>query len=260
MKAVCKPTIAPGVLLPCLTLVLGACVSPRYKLARDDTPPPVLINLATTQPPVVMVLKTVIIYQGPGSWKREAFWDEYVVTVHNHGEQPLTIASATLTDFAGATYSPGGDPWVLERESKSLERKYRDAGVAFVRNAGPGVLIVGAGVGGIAIGGGLFSAGAGAVAVTAVVALPVYYITVAVINHSNKAAVVAEFNRRRLVLPLNVAPGETRTGSFFFPMVPNPRSLSLRWSSGESGGDAVRSLEALHGLHIEAPPPPAAKK
>jgi RNA polymerase sigma factor (TIGR02999 family) len=34
-------------------------------------------------------------------------------------------------------------------------------------------------------------------------------------NHHNKVAMGKEFTRRRLVLPLPLAPGETRTGSFF---------------------------------------------
>jgi len=32
-----------------------------------------------------------------------------------------------------------------------------------------------------------------------------------------------EFARRRLALPLKLAPGEVRQGSGFFPMVPAPR-------------------------------------
>jgi hypothetical protein len=124
--------------------------------------------------------------------------------------------------------------------------------VAFARNTGAGLLIVGAGTGGVAAAGGIFAASAGAIATATLVALPVYYVTVWYINSSNKAAVVAEFTRRRLALPLILAPGETRTGSLFFPMVPNPRALSLRWSSGTATGAASLGLESLHGLHVQA--------
>ena len=90
--------------------------------------------------------------------------------------------------------------------------------------------------------------------------VPVYYITVVTINHRNKAAVVAEFNRRRLVLPLTLPPGGTRIGSFFFPMVPNPRSLGLRWSTGPASGESVLPLDFLHGLHVKNPAPSAPAK
>jgi hypothetical protein len=233
-------------------LALSGCVSTKYKMARKDTPPPVPLNLVTTQPPVEAALNTLIVYQGPGSWKRAAFWDEYVVTLHNQGEQPLTIAAAALTDFTGVERVPGDDPWALEKQSKVLERKYRDGGVAFMRNATPVVLIVGAGA---AVGaeGAFVSAAVLGSAVAVVYVLPVYYLTVLTINHYDKNTIMAEFTRRRLVLPLVLAPGETRTGSLFFPMVPNPRALSLRWSSGAATGAASLSLESLHGLHVKAP-------
>jgi hypothetical protein len=264
-----RPARGAAVLLAAM-LALSSCVSTKYKMAPENTPPPRLLNLAATQPPLQVALNMVIIYQGPGSWKRAAFWDEYVVTISNQGTQPLTIASAALADPVGTSHAPGADPWALEKESKTLERKFRDAGVAFVRNAGVGVVIVG---GGVAAGGGLMAgwaggtlAGAGSVGATAAasaaigVALPLYYLGVWAINSDNKAAIVTEFNRRRLALPLTLAPGETRIGSLFFPMVPNPRSLGLRWSSGTSGGELLLSLESVHGLHVKAPAPASAGK
>ena len=95
----------------------------------------------------------------------------------------------------------------------------------------------------------MLSATAATVSAASVVALPVYYVVILSVNHSNKTAVTAEFTRRRLVLPLTLTPGELRTGSLFFPMAANPRSLSLQWLSGPARGDLVLSLETLHGLH-----------
>jgi hypothetical protein len=175
-----------------------------------------------------------------------------VVTLHNQGDQPLAIASAALADYAGANRAPGADPWILEKQSKTLEQKYRDAGIAFARNAGAGVVILGAGVAGVGAAG-IFSAAAGGIATGTLVALPVYYIAVWSINSHNKAAVRDEFNRRRLPIPLTLAPGETRTGSLFFPMVPNPRALSLRWSRGTADAGLLIPLDSLHGLHVQTP-------
>ena len=36
---------------------------------------------------------------------------------------------------------------------------------------------------------------------------------------THKEEATTEFNRRRLMLPLALKPGETRTGSLYFPMV-----------------------------------------
>ena len=237
------------------SVFLSSCVSTKYKMAPENAPPPRLLNLAAAQPPLKVALNMVIIYRGPGSWKRVAFWDEYVVTISNQGDRPLTIASAALTDFAGTSHAPGTDLWALEKESQTLEQKYRAAGVAFLRDAGAGVVIVG-GVGGgaVAAAGGVMAAGAGAAASAAVgVALPIYFLGVWAVNSDNKAGIAAEFTRRRLAPPLTLAPGETRIGSLFFPMTPSPRALTLRWLSGPSGDELTLPLDFLQGLHLKAP-------
>lgn len=238
----------------CSALVLTGCVSNRFKAAPKNTAPPQELNKTLAETPIAAGLRTLITYNGPGSWKRDAFWDEYVVTLRNPGPQPLTLSSVTLLDQAGAARSPGRNPWALEKESKTLEQKYKEAGIAFVRYTGPGLLIIGAGAGAVAATGVFTSAAAGAATAT-VIALPVYYIGVVAINFSNRRAMEQEFNRRNLALPLTLAPGETRTGSLFFPMIPAPRSLKMRWADGAASGEAVLPLDFLRHLHLKAPVP-----
>jgi hypothetical protein len=230
-----------------LTLLFTGCVSGKYQAAPKDTPPPQLLKVGLAAAPLGVTLDAVITYNGPGSWKRDAFWDEYVVTFHNPTSQPLTVAAEELTDFTGTLQPAGSDPWALEMKSKSLEQKYHENGVAFARYTTPGLLIGGTGVVLMAGAGGI---AAGATAAATVVLLPIYYAGVLTINHYNKVAMEKEFTRRRLGLPLTLTPGETRTGSFFFPMVPNPRSLGLHWSTGPDSGVIVFPLDFLHGLHI----------
>ncbi len=252
-----KATTSPAPLVLSLALLLTGCVSNRFKHAPKDTPPPQLLNVAFVPSPLVAELTTLITYNGPGSWKRDAFWDEYVVTLHHPGSQPLTITSVALVDFAGTARSAGDKPWVLEKESKTMEQQYKEAGMAFVRYTGPAVIIVGAGAAAIASAG-VFSAAAGTAAAATVVALPLYYLAVLSINKDNRIVMEREYSRRRIVLPLTLEPGETRTGSFFFPMVPGPRSLNLSWSTGTTTGESVLTLDFLKGLHLkdQSTPPP----
>jgi hypothetical protein len=235
-------------------VLLSGCASNNYQTAQGGTPPLVPVNLATVQPPVVIVLHTIITCDGPGSWTQEGLWDEYVVTIANQGTQPLTIASAALTDLAGTSHAASARVGALEKESEALEQKYHDAGVAFVRNAGAGAVTVGGGVRLVGVAGGALGAGVGLAAAVAVVPVPFDYVR-KIDKSNNRDSIVAEFTRRRLALPLTLAPGETRIGSFFFPMVPNPRSLSLPWSSGTSGGELTLPLESVHGLHVQVPAP-----
>ncbi|HEV7610578.1 MAG TPA: hypothetical protein VGO37_01735 [Steroidobacteraceae bacterium] len=230
------------------SLLMG-CVSPKYKAARNAPPARPLDVRFPAQAPLDATLNTLITFGGPGSWKREAFWDEYVVSLHNEGDQPVQVASVTLVDYAGIPRSAGDDPWALERQSKDLEKRYRDAGMTFARMAGPRVLAATAEPA-VMTTAGVGSAGAAAAAATTAVALPVYGLTVLGINSHNKSAIKAEFNRRRLPLPLRLGPGETRTGSLFFPMVPNPRSLALDWTSESGKSNSVLALDFLGGLHM----------
>ncbi len=210
-----------------------------------------MLNVAFAPAPLAVVLNTVITYNGPGSWKHEALWDEYVVILHNPGSQALTVSTAALVDYAGTVLSPAGDPWALEKESKAMEQKYQAAGVAFVRQTAPGAISISA-VLAPAASGYYTYAGIG-MALTANPAGLVVLPAVLIINHNNKVAMEKEFTRRRLALPLALAPGETQTGSFFFPMVPNPRSLGLHWSDGTASADSTLPLDFLRGLHIKAP-------
>lgn len=248
--------IALGILAVMVLLAFTGCVSSKYKAAKKNTPLPKLLNVAFAPASLEASLSTLITYNGPGSWKRNAFWDEYVVTLHNPGTQPLIVSNAGLVDYAGAGRAAGVEPWALEKQSKTLERQYAEAGIAFARYTVPGALILTTGAAvafantPMVIFGSAAGAGAGAtVAAVTLVALPVYYAAVLTINHRNKVSMQREFTRRRLALPLTLAPGETRTGSLFFPMVPNPRSLGLRWATADTGGETVLPLDFLRGLH-----------
>jgi hypothetical protein len=240
---------ASSLLLAVGLCLVSACVSPKYKRADKSTPPLQPLNVRFPSSTLDTSLYAEISDSGPGSWKRDAFWDEYVMIMHNEGDQVLTIASAALTDYAGAVRPAGTDPWALERESKTLEKRYRDAGIAFARVAAPRV-IVGAAEPGVVASAGIGTTGAAAAATATVVALPVYGLTVFGINMHNKAAIKQEFNRRRVPLPLTLGPGETHSGSFFFPMVPNPRALTVRWTGSAGNGETTLELHFLQGLHV----------
>jgi hypothetical protein len=232
-------------------LALSGCLATKYQAAQKGGAPPTLLSIADSQPPIDVGLRSVIVYGGPGSWKQRALWDEYVVTIHNQGRIPLTVVAATLSDYSGTPRSPGADPWVLEKESQTLEQRYQSDGVAFARSSAPRAVILGATVAGAAVGGVAETATAAAASVS-VIALPVYYVVVWNKNRSNKAAISTEFERRRLTFPLTLAAGEIRTGSIFFPMVPDPRSLSLGWTSHPKSGGIDLSLRSLAGVHTPA--------
>src|SRR3954470_11695952 len=97
-----KSRLLPNVLLVLgvsLTLANTGCLTCGYRLSDKNALPAVALNLPSSPaiaPPNspsesastalssgAASLSSVIVYEGPGSWKKAAFWDEYVVTVTN---------------------------------------------------------------------------------------------------------------------------------------------------------------------------------
>jgi hypothetical protein len=243
---------------------LSGCVSARYKSADKKTPPPVALNLAAAQPAGEATVNTAIFYRGPGSWKRDAYWDEYVLTFVNRGSGPLVVESAGLTDLRGDSTAPGDKPWLLEKESRTRTKELN-------RGAKTALVQLGSGLAVMSIGGVLFSASIGATAGAASFAvglagaaiLPFYVGGVIYRNVSSRRDIEAEFARRRLMLPATLAPGQTVSGSLFFRISPGPQRLVLRGRSGAEPVELTIDLAPLKGLHLKEPaavekPPSAA--
>jgi hypothetical protein len=236
-------------------LFSGCVTSKKYKMVKKDTVPAQPVVLDLTSANKELTLATVIVVKGPGSWKREAKWDEYVVTLANHGDHPLIIESAELFDLKGAPQRPGTDPWKLEKLSASNWNKYGSTGVQVLAGAGLVATYVGIEVGvamGGMMGGSAVATGGAAVALAVIPVFAVVDLTaVAIMNHNNKKKVVAEFDRRRLVLPLTIAPGASVAGSFFFPMTPGPQSLAVHGRKGDQPMDLQLELKPLAELHLK---------
>ncbi len=243
--------------LACAPLVLGGCVTAKkYRLAKDGTPPAQPLGWSISTPPAELTLRSLIVIGGPGSWKREARWDEYVVQVANHGDQPMIINSAALTDLQGTPQFPGSDPWQLEKLSYTNWDKYGKTGLKLLAGAGMVTFYVGASAGvaaGSLLAGGSTAAGGGGAALAIIpVVAAVDILVVASMNHYNKEHVQLEFDRRRLVLPLTLAPGATTNGSLFFPMTPGPQRLTVKGKSGDAPFELVLELKPLAGLHLKS--------
>jgi hypothetical protein len=231
------------------SLLLTGCVSTKYKMAPKNTPPPIILNLATVQPPVAAVLHTVIVYQGPGSWKKAAYWDEYVVSITNQGPEPLIIESALLVDALNAEQLCGSNPWELEDLSRENLKKFEHYGRKIMIGAGlatgwvasGGVLVAAAWAGDTA----LFT-----VAGTVFVALPVWALGSGVRVLIARSSVTSEFTRRRIALPLKLNPGDTKPGSLFFPISPGPQRIVLRCRTNGVTPSVTLDLTPLAGLHL----------
>lgn len=246
-----------------VALLSAGCVSNKYQAASALGAEPQRMDLDLGDAPVKSRLDAIIIYQGPGSWKKSAYWDEFLVTFTNASPETVTLASASLVDYSGVLVPAGTDPWQLEKASRAQRDRYTDAGVSFALNTlGYAALTYGAAGAGMLVGAAMTNTwgGLAAGATIGLVAVPVTALAVYANNQKHRHQIEGEFSRRRLALPLALAPGETRKGSLFFPMTVGPRSLRLEWTEGAVRRPCDLPLPMLAGMHLKAPLTPAQGK
>lgn len=227
------------------------CVTTNVQKAASDTPPAMALNLpGDPGRPLQAQLDSVIVFDGPGSWKRRAYWDEYVLSFTNVGSSRIVLLHAQLVDAHDARLWPGTD-W------KELERQSADW---FKRNATVENVVLGAGLAtfgaalGISTFVGYVAALGGAAPVlglavgTMVVSGGVLYLIGRPLEDSEKE-IAAEFDRRRLSFPIVVRPNETGQGSVFFRITPSPQRLLLGCEVDGSVTHVTIDLAVLHHLH-----------
>ena len=229
-----------------LAVSLFACAPSRYIEKQSHFGPD--LGISASDDHLKVSLNHVIIPNGPGSWVKEARWDEYIVTIENISEYPLTIQNVRLIDFRGVYINQGMDPTVLEKTSEQLTAEYTRGGLALAVYSAPR----------IAIWTGSFSA------LTAMVPFVSYASPVLGLTEmASKSAqakdlknIQAEFARRRIHY-VTLSGGGKGTGSGFFPLVPNPRALAIDYMVQAKPfpqmGILEVTLEKLAGLHIEQP-------
>jgi hypothetical protein len=227
------------------------CVSTNVRKAAADTPPALALNLpGDSGQPLQVQLATVIVFDGPGAWKRRACWDEYVLSFTNNGPAQIVLLHAQLVDAHKARLWPGTDWKVLERQSADWFKRYATAenvvlgagltaaGTAFGASTIVGYIAAFGGAApmlGLAIGGILVSGGA------------LYLLTRP--TEAGEKGIGAEFDRRRLSFPVVVRPNESGQGSLFFRITPSPQRLVLGYELDGSVRHVTIDLAALRDLH-----------
>jgi hypothetical protein len=237
------------------SLALAGCVtSGKYRMAKSGQPPAQSLDWSSETDIANVTLEAAIFFQGPGSWKQEARWDEYVVRISNRTGRPLRIEGASLVDLLGQAQAAGSDPWAIEKLSAVNWEKYRELDV----NLSLGVsvpFLYGTTAGFVGLGGGLATMNGLLVAFPFLVGADV--VTVALLNERNRNLVEAEFARRRLALPVTLAPGAEVRGSWFFPTTPGPRRLVLNGRAGEEPVRQDLDLSRFAAVHLASPGMPA---
>ena len=207
---------------------------------------------------------SLVLRNGPGSWAKNAAWDEYHLQVTNVSAQPVQIVGAAVVDSIGTRLPALDDRRQLLAASKQSAGRYRKQNVKVTTGPGSaGLILTGAGVAvagvGLAVGptyGSLLggSVGAGYAAAGALVLAAPVLAVAGIVRAVHNGQVDDELARRAPDWPLELAPGETRALDVFVPLAPSPARIELDYEAGAAHRLELDVQTPLAGLHL----PPAA--
>lgn len=216
---------------------------------------------------VSAALDWVIIRGGPGSWAKNADWDEYLLRVNNVSTDAIEFTGFTLYDSLGTPLAPGQDRKGLVKASKQTKKRYKKSGVEVkAGRSGVGLFATGAAITfvgytaavvaaqGAIMAGASTAGGAGVVAGGILLAGPALAIG-GIVRSANNSKVNSEIVRRHSALPAAVQAGEERTLDVFFPLAPSPTHLEIRYRHPLGEQVLVLDLkEAMEGVHLQSQP------
>ncbi len=234
------------------------------KILKEPQPLELTNELASTANEQISVtLDWVIVRDGPGTWAKNADWDEYLLTVVNQSESEIQILDVAVVDSLETRLASSSRRKLLVKESKKTAKRYKGsnlkvkagfgAGTMFATGAGIAVVGTAAAYGAAtaALASGTATAGGAAIATSGVVLLAPVLIVGGIVRASNNSRVSQEIEARHTELPLTVLSGNTSSLVLFFPLAPSPRQVEITYA-GRNGAQTliVDTSEALQGLHL----------
>lgn len=212
-------------------------------------------------------LDWVIVRDGPGTWSKNADWDEYLIRVHNTADSEISIESIVIYDSLETMITTNSSRRKLINGSRAASKRYNKEGLEVKAGLG-GIGLVAIGgtslVSGAALGSAaLFSTGttaaaAGVVAAGAILAAPVLVVG-GIFRGVNNSKVANEIEDRQTNLPLTLSADDATAMNIFFPLSPSPSRIEISYSDADGQHLlTINTAEALGGLHLRAPEPETA--
>jgi len=253
------------VTLACVFIVVLSGCAKGTKLIKEPEPYEIAKPLASASDKrLVATLDWVIVRAGPGTWAKNADWDEFLLRFENLSGSPIQITNVLVYDSLGTQIDARPDRKKLVKGSKETKRRYADSDIKIMAGWGGAELAL-AGAGVIVVGGALFAstlaysagpasagaiAGAGAGVAAAAIAAPIL-IFHGLSRSSKNKKVNKEIIRRQTVLPIEIPSSQELSTDSFFPLVPSPTHLEVIYTDTENEYRLIiDTQEALNGLHL----------
>jgi hypothetical protein len=203
-----------------------------------------------------VTIDAIIVRDGPGSWSKNADWDEYLMHGRTSSTEPVEITRIVVVDSLGKRRKPSAIRGDLQSGSKETARRYKDADLEVTAGyGGAGLVVAGYAVGGASAAVGLATLGtsgaaAGAAVAGAVLVAPVL-MTAGIVVGVEEIRVQNEIRRRSTAFPAQVAADEELPLDVFFPIAPAPQFVEVTYRN--TSGEHVLVIDTkavLAGLHL----------
>jgi hypothetical protein len=203
---------------------------------------------------LVVAFDWVIVRDGPGTWSKNADWDEYYFRVKNVSSEEITINSIVVFDSLETMIQSSSKRKELIKGSKLASKRYDDEGVTVQAGLGGGALVAVGGAtaaAGVSVLSATMAGAAGAAgAVGVLVAAPVLVVG-GMLRGVNNSKVSREIENRSTHLPLVLSEDSEVALDVFFPLSPSPVRIEFSYSGNEADYLlTIDTAEALDGLHL----------
>ena len=267
MRGMKPDTSLPLLGLALASLLLSACAG-GSKLLREPVPLVIEAPLVSGGDAQLSAsLDWVIIPGGPGTWAKNAYWDEYLLTVESEVPWPLAITGVAVVDGLRAAQPAMNERKQLVAATKDAQKRFRKAGYDPQVGAGvDGLMAAGAIAGGYgAFAGaqlaaalaplGVSSGAATAMAASGAVVVGGPVLAVGgIVRSVNNHRVNDEILARQAALPLTLEPGTPTVLHVFVPITPGPRRVDVQYRIGALTKTVTLDVaDDLGGLHLAAP-------
>lgn len=237
-----------------LLLALSGCGGTM--VLKEPEPLVVTQSLATASDQrLAATLDWVIVRDGPGTWAKNADWDEYLIRVQNLSDDSIRVTNITVLDSLGTRIETRENRKQLVKGAKETKRRYKDEGFKVKVGAGVGRLVATAGA--VAVGVSAAGAAAASMATATAAAGVAGFIFVPVLavggvmRGVNNSKVNKQIESRQTLLPIVLQEEEEKSLDIFFPLAPSPRQVEITYA--DSQGDRTLIIDthaALEGLHL----------
>ena len=234
------------------------------KLLNEPQPIDLSNPLVTANNEFISVsLLGVILRDGPGTWARNADWDEYLLVITNLSDSDIEVSEINLTDLLGIVLKTNSERKELVSQSRDQVDRYDDSDLAITSGIGAGTILTAGGAIAVvgtaaaisvapaaALGGAATIGMAPAMVAGAVLLSPVFAVA-GLRRLSNVSKVSRVIEERSAVFPLKIKSGEEVLIDVFYPLAPSPRQLEIKYSTTQGNREfKLPTQDVLPNLHL----------